>query len=303
MNRKKSMTTWKGDLLLLITAIVWGGGFIGVSKALDVITPFYMIAMRFSIASILMITIFWKRFRTVKKSDLLPGCLIGVFLFIAFVFQTIGAAHLSVGKLSFLTALNVIIVPFISLLIFKERIKKYNWIASGIAVVGFAFLNLSAEMGISLGLGEVLGICCAIGFAAHIGVLGHFANKMDAIVLAILQMITCAILGLICAVLFEAPPQSLGMEVMMPVLYLGIFSTFIAFLCQSVGQKYTSASRAAIILCMESVFGTLFSVILLSERLTGSMMIGAGLILVAVMTAEYLHAKEEQASPVSNMSQ
>ena len=101
MTKMKNMPKGIGDLLLLITAIVWGGGFIGVSKSL-----------------------FWKRLVKVKGADLLPGCMIGAFLFLGFVFQTTGALYLSVGKLSFLTALNVIIVPFITFVIFKEKIKK-----------------------------------------------------------------------------------------------------------------------------------------------------------------------------------
>ena len=293
MTKTKHIPKGIGEILLLITAIAWGGGFIGVSKSLDTLSPFYMIAIRFGIASILMIVLFWKKFSSIKKADLLPGLMIGTFLFLGFTFQTVGALYISVGKLSFLTALNVIIVPFITLVIFKERIKRYNLIAALIAVVGFGFLNLNQEAGFSLGGGEALGILCAAFFAAHIAVLGQFAGKMDAIILAILQMITCCVLGLICALIFEKPPTEITMEMAIPVVYLGVFSSFIAFLCQTVGQKYTSASRAAIILCMEAVFGTALSVLILNEGLTTQMIIGGALILAAVIVAEYMHARSE----------
>lgn len=289
----KHIPSWMGDLLLLVTAIVWGGGFIGVQKSLDTLSPFYMIAGRFAIASILMIVIFWKRFRKIKRTEWIGGGIAGIFLFIGFAFQTIGAVYLSVGKLAFLTALNVLIVPFLVWIIYKEKIKKYNIVASVIAVVGFAFLNLSQDMSFNIGLGEVLAIICAMGFAAHITYLGNCAKKLDAIALAIVQMITCCVLGFICAFIFEDAPQNLSMGMAIPVIYLGVFSTFIAFLCQTVGQKYTSASRAAIILCMESVFGTLLSVIILKDVLTTNMIIGSLLILISVIIAEYMHAKSE----------
>ena len=293
MTRTKGIPKGLGDILLLITAITWGGGFIGVSKALDTLSPFYMIAIRFGIASFLMIIIFWKKFIRIKKADVLPGLIIGTFLFLGFTCQTSGACFIGVGKLSFLTALNVIIVPFIAFFIFKEKIKKYNLIAAFIAIIGFGFLNLNEKVGLGIGIGELLAILGAVFFALHISTLGQYVGKIDAIVLAILQMITCCILGLTCALIFEQPPKEITMDMAMPVVYLGVFSSFLAFLCQTIGQKYTSSSRAAIILCMESVFGTTLSVFILKEVLTIQMIIGAVLILIAVIVAEYMHAKSE----------
>lgn len=291
MTGERRIPSWVGDVLLLVTAIVWGGGFIGVVEALGTITPFYMIAFRFAIASVLMLLFFWKKFRTLEKCDLMPGIVSGIFLFLGFAFQTIGAMYISVGKLAFLTALNVIIVPFIVLVCFKEKIKQYNLVSSLIAVIGFAFLNLSKEAGFTIGFGELLGIGCAIGFAGQIAMLGHFASKRDPIKLAILQMLTCTVLGMVCAILFEEPPKAITWEMILPVTYLGVFSTFIAFLFQTVGQKYTSASRAAILLSMESVFGISLSVIVLKEAVTVPMIIGASLIFAAVIIAEYMHAR------------
>lgn len=285
--------SWVGDVLLLVTAIVWGGGFVGVAEALGTITPFYLIAFRFAMASVLMLLFFWKKFRTLEKCDLMPGIVSGIFLFLGFACQTIGAMYIGVGKLAFLTALNVIMVPFIVLVCFKEKIKQYNVVSSFIAVIGFAFLNLSKEAGFKIGFGELLGIGGAIGFAGQIAMLGHFASKRDPIKLAILQMLTCTVLGMVCAMLFEEPPKAITWKMILPVTYLGVFSTFIAFLFQTVGQKYTSASRAAILLSMESVFGISLSVIILKEAVTVPMVIGASLIFAAVLIAEYMHARAE----------
>lgn len=283
-------TTWRGDILLLITAIVWGGGFIGVAKALDTLGPFYTIAIRFLIASILMSIVFGKRLKKTTKEDIIAGTVSGGFLFLGFAGQTVAAEFLSVGKLAFLTALNVLIVPFLSYIVFKEVIKKHHVIASIIAIIGFGFLNLNAETGFSVGVGEILAILGAIFFAGQITALGHYTKQGDVCLLSVFQMLTCCILGFVCAVIFEEAPQNIGLEMLMPVSYLGVFSTFLAFLCQTVGQKYTTSARAAIIMSLESVFGTLFSIMILSEKLTINVGIGACLILVSVIIAEYMHA-------------
>lgn len=293
MNTTKKIPAWIGDCLLLITAFVWGGGFIAVKKSLETLTPFYMIAARFAVASVLLIIVFWKKFKHIKKADITAGVTAGCFLFLGFVFQTTGAIYLQVGKLAFLTALNVLIVPFLVYIVYKEPIKRYNIAASCVAVVGFGLLNLTKDTGVNIGKGEILGILCAAAFAAHITSVGHYSKKVDVINLAILQMIVCCILGTICALLFEKPPDAITTQMAFPIIYLGLFSTFIAFLFQTIGQKYTSSSRAALILCMESVFGVLLSIVILKDHMTLSAVFGALLILGSVIGSEYMHAVTE----------
>ena len=298
MKKIKQRPAWLGDLLLVITAVVWGGGFIGVQKSLETITPFYMISFRFAIASMMLIIVFWKKLIKIKRNDLIAGLIVGIFLFLGFTFQTIGALYLNVGKLAFLTALNVIMVPFLVFVVYKEQIKSYHLIASLIAIIGFGFLNLTKDTGISLGIGEILGIMCAVAFAAHITALGHYSKKDDLIILAILQMIVCCILGFICAFIFEKPPARITVEMTIPIIYLGVFSTFVAFLFQTIGQKYTSSSRVALILCTESVFGIIFSVILLKEVVTPNTIVGAVLIFGSVVLSEYMHIRRTEKNKI-----
>ena len=291
MKKTKNIPAWVGDILLFITALVWGGGFIGVQKSLETISPFYMIAVRFAIASIMLILVFGKRLKNVKKEDLIAGIITGGFLFLGFAAQTSAALYVHVGKLAFLTSLNVLMVPFLVYVVYKEHIKSYNIVASLIATVGFGFLNLTKDMGFSIGIGEILAIVGAIIFAAHITALGHYSKKMDVILLAILQMVVCCVLGFVCAFIFEKPPAQFTVGMAMPILYLGICSTFIAFLFQTIGQKYTSSSRASLILSLESVFGIIFSMLILKEIVTLSMGFGAVLIFVSVLFSEYMHIK------------
>jgi len=288
MKNTKEMPAWVGDSLLGVTALVWGGGFIGVQKSLETMTPFYMIAARFAIAVVMLIIVFWKKIKIINKGDLIAGTIVGTFLFSGFAFQTIAAIYLPISKLAFLTALNVLIVPFLVYIVYKERIKSYNIVASLVAMVGFGFLNLTKSTGFSIGIGEILGTLAAIAFAAHITALGHYSKKGDVITLAIIQMMVCCILGFIFAFLFEKPPAKITTQMAIPIIYLGVCSTFIAFLFQTIGQKYTSSSRAALILCTESVFGVIFSVIILKDVVTISLVIGASLIFGSVVLSEYM---------------
>lgn len=283
-----------GEILLLITAVVWGGGFVAVSKSVGELTPLYIVAIRFGIASILISIVFFKKFKEIKVKDIKYGVIVGTLVFVAFALQTAGAIYIEVGKLSFLTALNVLIVPFLGVVVFKEKIKKPYIVGAFIAMLGFWFMNFNGGEGISLGVGELLAIGCAFFFAAHIASLSYFAAKIDAIILAMIQIITCFVLGTIGAIIFEKPPTNVTIEMLLPVIYLGVFSTFMGFLCQTIAQKYTSASRAAIILCLEAVFGTILSAIFLKETMTFNMVIGAGLILTAVIGVEYVHARSEK---------
>jgi len=291
MKTNKQIPAWIGDVMLGITALVWGGGFIAVKKSLETLTPFYMIGIRFGIASLLLGILFWKKLKYINKEDMIAGGIVGVFLFVGFALQTIGAVYLEVGKLAFLTALNVLIVPFLVYVIYKETIKSYHIIAGFIAMIGFGFLNLTKDSVLSIGLGEILAVLGAIGFAAHITSLGHYSKKVDLIILAIIQMVVCCILGFACAFIFEKPPTAITAQMVTPIVYLGVFSTFIAFLFQTIGQKYTSSSRAALILCTESVFGMFFSVIFLKEVVTLSSLLGAALIFSSVVLSEYMHVK------------
>lgn len=293
MKDRRKASSWIGDLLLLLTAVAWGGGFVAVTKALETVTPFYLLAIRFGMAGLLMIVIFWKTIKTITKKDLVPGILCGIFFFVGYAFQTQSAMYISPGKLAFLSALNVIMVPFISAVCFKEKMHYYNILSCIIAVIGFGLLNLSGHEGITFGIGEFLGVMCAAMFAVQISMLGNCAKHCDVIKLSIVQVMTCAILGILCALVFEKLPTEFGIKVIMPLTYLGICSTFIGFLFQTIGQKYTSASRAVILLSMESVFGFALSILILKEQITVSMGIGAALILGAVILAEYMHARME----------
>jgi drug/metabolite transporter (DMT)-like permease len=281
MTSKRSLYA---DLSLLIVAIIWGSGFIATKNTLNYMTPYYLLAYRFMISFLLMSVVFFKRLRKIKVEDLKAGIIIGIFLFGGFATQTVGLKYTTAGKQAFITATNVVMVPFIYWVISKKRPDRYEVIATFLCFIGIGILSL--ESNLKIGQGEFLTFICAIFFALHISAIGYFAKKHDTVVLSVVQIFVAAILSTIFAVLFEPKMNSISKEALLSLLYLGIFSTLIAFLIQNIAQKYTSSTHAAIILSLESVFGGLLSLIFLKEPFTIRFLIGCLSILISIITTE-----------------
>lgn len=247
-------------------------------------TPYQILAGRFLIGAVILSLIFFKKFNKLNKSTLIKGALLGLFLYIAFALQTVGLQFTTPSKNAFLTAVNVVIVPFIGFLLYKRKIDMYELTGAILAVVGIAVLSLKLSSDINVG--DVLTLGCAVGFAFHIFYTAKFVKTEDPVVLTIVQMVTAAVIGCIVILFRGETSFSVETEGVMNLLYLGIFSTTIAFLMQTVAQKYITETKAAIILATESFWGMVFSIIILSEIMTGRMIIGAFLILLAILISE-----------------
>jgi len=295
-DKKKSILA---DVSLLLVALVWGGGFIAVKGALDSVSPFYITALRFSIAVIIMLLVFRNKIKLITKRDLIVGTLVGFLLFLGFAAQTIGMKYTTAGKNAFLTGTNVVIVPFLYWAISKKKPDVYSLLSAFLCFIGIGLLTLGS--GMHFGIGDSLTLLCALFFAAHIVAVGFFAQKVDVIILVILQLGTAAIFSIIAALIFEPKPQPLNLDTLLAIGYLGIFSTMLAFLVQNLAQKYTSSSHAAIILCLESVFGSILSVIMLDEIFTPKMILGCLIIFIAIITTEtkWNFSKNKNISPLT----
>lgn len=272
------------DMSLLIVAVIWGSGFIVTKNALDAFPVYWMLALRFSIAAMVLLIIYPKKVIAIDRDTLKAGSIIGVCLFLAFLTQTIGIQWISAGKSAFLTATNVVIVPFLYFLVNRKSPDKFAIIACVMTIFGIMFLTL--ENGYQMEYGDFMTLLCAIGFAAHITSVGHFSGTHDPITLVIIQMFASAVFSLVLALILEPYPIGVGVNDYMSLLYLGLFSTLICFFIQNIAQKYTTSSHAALILSLESVFGVFFSVWLAGEVMTEKMMLGCGIIFIALVIAE-----------------
>ena len=280
------MKKYIGEVGLFAIAIIWGSGFIGTKLALDGgLTAIQTLTLRFFIASIILGIVFFKKIKeNITKESLMAGSLLGLFSFIGFITQTVGLVYTTVSKNAFITAANVVIVPFIGFILYRKKLDKIGIFSSIIAFLGIGFLSLESDL--SINLGDFLTFLCAIGFAFHIFFTGEFTRKYNSYVLTVTQFVVAFILSFVLQIIsgqgqFQTTPVAF-----MGALYLGIFSTAVAFLLQTICQSRVDQTKAAIILSTESVFGTIMSVIIFHEILTPRIIIGCIIIFVSIIVSE-----------------
>ena len=278
------MKQYIGDGMLLITAIVWGSGFVVTAIALEYLTAYQVMAGRFILAAMILSLLFGKKFKTFTKSVIWKGAILGTILYIGFALQTVGLEYTTPSKNAFLTAVNVVIVPLIAYLVYKRKVDRYETIGSIITLIGIGFLSLQGSMTISIG--DALSLACAVAFAFDIFYTNHFVKKEDALSLTIVQFITASFIAVIAVFIQGDIPTTFEKEALYSIIYLAVFSTTIAYVCQNIAFQYTTATKGAIILSLESFFGMLLSVLFLHEVLTGRMIIGAALIMIAILITE-----------------
>ncbi|KIL72312.1 DMT family transporter [Bacillus badius] len=278
------MKQYIGDGMLLITAIVWGSGFVVTAIALDYLNAYQVMAGRFVLATLILIVLFGYKFKTFSKPVIWKGAVLGTILYIAFALQTVGLEYTTPSKNAFLTAVNVVVVPLIAYLVYKRRLDRYEVAGSFIAITGIGFLSLQGPL--TINIGDALSLACAVAFAFDIFYTNRFVQKEDAISLTIMQFFTASLISVIVVLIRGDIPHTVEKEALYSIAYLAVFSTTLAYLFQNIAHQYTTATKAAIILSMESFFGMLLSVLFLNEVLTARMAIGATLIMAAILIAE-----------------
>lgn len=272
---------------LIVTTIIWGSAFVVMKNSVDVISPTYLLALRFTIASIALLAVFWKRVRMVKKTDLMCGGLLGVFLFVSYLLQTYGLKYTTASKNAFITTLYVILVPFLHWFFNRKKPSGNNMAAAVIAVIGLALISLEGDL--SVNIGDLLTLLCGLFFAFHIVFIDRYTNDHDPVILTVIQMVVAAALSWVLAPLLEGTQDFsvINGAMLTGLLYLGIFSTMICFLLQNVGQKHLSPNTSSLILSFEAVFGLVFSVLFLGETVTARLMTGCVLMFASIILSEY----------------
>lgn len=273
-----------GRLALLTTSLLWGTSFVILKSTLDSITPLWVLAIRFIGAALIILLAALPRLKKLDRVYLKGGILMGAFLAVAYTVQTYGLAFTTPGKNAFLTATYCILVPFLYWGIYKRRPDKYNIVAAILGLTGMGFVCLQKNL--SVNIGDILTICCGLFYSLHIIVTAHYVEDRDPILLTLIQFAVAAVLCFLFALLFEPTPKSLPQNTWFAIVYLSVLCTGVCFLLQTVGQKYTPPSAAALIMTLESVFGTLLSVILGQENLTVGIVTGFALIFIAIIISE-----------------
>ena len=281
------------DSLLLLTALIWGCAFAVVKNALDSFPPGAIIAMRYLIAAAITGILFRRHLKKLTRGDVARGALVGLLLFGAYIVQTTGLQYTTAGKNAFLTTVYVLLVPFGCALLFHQKLQKSNLIAAVMMLVGIGLLSLDGQGG-GLNPGDILTLICGFLFAGHIIAVEQCQKKTNTYALIVLQFAFCALYAGLYNRIFERgmplafTPGSIG-----GLLYIAVFSTTIGMSLQNIGQSMAPASHAVILLSLESVFGVLFSCLLLGEKVSLQMGVGFAIIFAALLVSELAPKKSE----------
>ncbi len=282
-----------GVFLIVAATVLWGSSFAVRKAAMADIGPLMFNAMRFFAAFIFMLIVFFvrriftgrdKQVNTAFGKQIKAGMIIGMLYGMGSVFQQLGLTLVSAGETGFVTSLYSVMVPVLARILFKTKIRPAVWVAVVFSGIGLYFVTGG---GIAAGSGMLILLMCAFCFALQIIAIAKFIEANDALLLVIVQLGIGVAVNLIMAVI-AAEPFEINMvyEAAAPVLYTGIMSLGVANFCQFAGQSRVTPTAAAIICSFESVFGLLFGIILLDEKLTGMKLTGCVFILAAVILSQ-----------------
>jgi drug/metabolite transporter (DMT)-like permease len=271
---------------LLLNVIIWGATFVLVKNTLSDVSPILFVALRFTLATGALLAAFrgaalpWRSWKTAGA-----GALAGVFLFSGYVFQTTGLRLTTAPRSAFITGLTSVAVPLLAALVYRVRPQISEVTGVLIATIGLALMTLQGTLG-PTSLGDLLTVCCALAFAAHIVTLGHFREKMSFELLAVSQLAVSAALGWALFSWVETPRVAWRPAVVWAILITGLLATALAFTIMAWAQRYTSPARTALIFMLEPVVASITSYVLTGEGLSGRAAAGAALILGGVAMVE-----------------
>ena len=284
----------KGNLILLLTALIWGCAFVAQSVSMDHVGPFTFQCTRSLLGALVLVPVFLALDSSKKKSgtyvapttedkrtQLIAGIICGVIMTIAGNLQQIGMQYTTAGKAGFITAMYILIVPILGLFL-KKKVGIKLWGCVGIAMIGLYLLSVTDGFS-SINKGDIYVLLCAVAFAFHILAVDHFVERVDGVRLSSMQFFVCGILSGVMMLLTETPTVKGLMGAAIPIAYAGIMSCGIAYTLQIVGQKYTNPTMASMIMSLESVFAVLGGMVLLKEVPTAREALGCALMFVAII--------------------
>ncbi|MCX6158215.1 MAG: DMT family transporter [Ignavibacteriae bacterium] len=283
-------TAYKSEFVLLFCSLVWGFSFPSVKLALNYMSPNAFIFFRFFITLSIFLAVYRKRIKTFKKVEVNRGIILGCFLFVGFLTQTVGLKYTSSANSAFITGTNLILIPIVQIVIIKIKPKFENII--GIIIVMFGIYILSDVQNTQLNFGDFITMICSVAFAFHIVYLDKYSHISDTMPLIYGQYLAMTVLSFLSMLFFEH--LWLGQFkfeynnfLLFSVVFNGIFSTFIALFLAMRFQKYTTPVRAGLIYNMEQVFAVIFAFFLISEMLSKNQIIGAFIILGGLLFSEF----------------
>lgn len=277
-------------LAILAATLIWGSSFFIMKNAVGEIPVAWLLGIRFTVAAITLAVIFAPHLKHINREYILQSSLIGLCIYIGYYMQTIGVERTTPGKNAFLTAVYVVVVPFLYWLVDKKKPTKLNVIAALLCVAGIGLVSLDGSL--SINLGDIFTLIGGVMFAMHIVVVAKFGHDKDMIAVTVLQFAYAGVFAWITALLTEKTPDFQFSPGFWPQMaYLAFGATAAALLLQNLGQKYTPPAEASLLLSLEAVFGVIFSTIFYKEKVSFRVACGFVLIFTAIIVSEYLGSK------------
>ena len=295
----------QSNILLLLTAIIWGSAFVAQKSGMDYVEPFTFNGIRTFIGGLVLIPVIFfmekknppeeisREEKTKKNKELLIGGICcGLALFAASSLQQFGVSYTTAVKAGFITTLYVVFVPIISVLL-RKKVRPIMWLCVAMGAVGLYLLCMT-DASFRLTFGDTLVLLCAVAFAVHILTVDHFSPKMDGIKLSCIQFLTVGIVSMVCMFIFEHPDIHAILDCAVPILYAGMLSCGLGYTFQVVAQKHAEPTVASLLMSLESVFAVVFGALLLHETMSMRELSGCLIIFIAVIISQLPEKKPQK---------
>lgn len=301
-------TNWiRQNVLPVLAALIWGTAFVFQSVGADYVGPFTFNAARSAVAFLFLLAL-CAALRLLRRKGggsgaertspayrrdlLLGGVCCGIALTVAANLQQKGIESTSPGKAGFITALYIVIVPIMGLFL-KKRAPKSIWLGIVLAVAGLYCLCITEEF--TIASGDFYILLCAFCFAGHILIIDYFTQKVDGVEMSCIQFLVAALLSSVAMLASETPTWGAVRACAWPILYVGVFSSGVAYTLQIVAQKDSNPTVVSLLLSLESVFATIAGAIAFGNQMSGKEYLGCVLMLAAVVLAQLPEGKGKSA--------
>ena len=286
----------RADFMMLITAMIWGSGFVAQRIGMENIGPFLFTGLRFALGALVLLPLLVHQGRGaagqkpfLERGLLIGGICMGLALTVGINLQQVGLLFTSVTNSGFITGLYVSVVPLLGLAI-GHRTGMRTWLGAILAVVGMALLSIDENFQVASG--DWIQLAGAFVWGVHVLLVSFFVGRHDAIRLAFLQFVTCAVVSLVLAAFFEQASLNSIWLAAPALIYGGMFAVGVGYTLQVVAQKHAIASHAAIILSLEAVFAAIAGALLLDESLNPRGYVGCALMFIGMLAAQLWPRKD-----------
>lgn len=295
--KKETLATYG----LISVSLFWGLGFPALKVVSDSIPTFYLIGLRFLMASALLFLFFFRKLKEMNKALVRSAFILSIFLFLCYICATLGIKYTTAAKASFFSCLGLLVIPIILWLFYREKISRRVTISIAACTAGLFLISYTTGMGFYLSSGDIICLGCSVTGASHVVITGRVAKDQDPALLAALQLFFISVWSFLTAFFLEDFPPDIPAFHWIVMLFLAIFCTAVAFLFQCACQRYISPARTGVIFAIEPVSGAVFSALLLGDHLGVNGILGGALIFASMIYMELGEGKAADSSDAANV--